>query len=419
MRRKVLAILLAACTFGSVLAGCSSSAGTPAATAAGDTGDTIKLGQLEDASGDFSLVGTQKIHAAQLAVSEINAAGGVLGKQIELISPDCQSDNTVYQDMAKKLILEDKVAAIMGGYSSASREAIRPIIEQNDALLFYNNQYEGGVASHNVFCTGDVPEHQIVPLAKTMLEKFGKKAYIIAADYNFGQISADWFKKTIEENGGEVVGEEFIPLEVSQFSSTIASIQDAKPDFLVTLLVGTAQSSFYEQWAKSGIKGLPMASTVNIAQSYEHLRFEPPALANMYVTASYVQELDTPASDDFKERWHKMFPDEPYIGMEAEAEYTGVYLWKTAVEKAGTTDVEAVIKALESGVSYDGPSGLVTIDGKTHHAIRDIYLLKCDENHNITVEEKYDQVVPNWLSDTKGIDLTKEAPNEQYTPLDN
>lgn len=324
MKKKMLAVMMTMCMIGSMITGCGSSAagvgqtektadeGTSGAGAVsqavdGGSGDVIKLGQLEDASGEFSLVGNQKIHAAQLAVSEINEAGGVLGKQIELISPDCQSDNTVYQDMAKKLILEDQVAAIMGCYSSASREAIRPIIEQNNALLFYNNQYEGGVASHNVFCTGDVPEHQIVPLTKTMLEKFGKKGYIIAADYNFGQISADWFKKTIEENGGEVVGEEFIPLEVSQFSSTIANIQDAKPDFLVTLLIGTAQSSFYEQWAKSGIKDPPMASTVNIAQSYEHLRFDPPALANMYVTASYVQEVDTPASNEFKEKWLAMF----------------------------------------------------------------------------------------------------------------
>lgn len=162
-----------------------------------------------------------------------------------------------------------------------------------------------------------------------------------------------------------------------------------------------------------------MASTVNIAQSYEHLRFDPPALANMYVTASYVQEVDTPASNEFKEKWLAMFPDEPYIGMEAEAEYTGIYLWKAAVEKAGTTDTEEVIKALESGISYEGPAGLVSIDARTHHAVRDIYLLNCDDSHQITVEEKYDQVVPNWLSDEKGIDLTQDAPDEQYTPLDN
>ena len=413
MKKKVVSIMLATALAASLLTGCAGSGASSAST-----GDTIKLGQLQDTSGEFSLVGVQKVHAAELAVEELNAKGGVLGKKVELISLDCQSDNTVYQDMAKKLILEDKVAAIMGCYSSASREAVRPIIEENKALLFYNNQYEGGVASHNVFCTGDIPEHQIVPLTEAMTEKFGGKAYIIAADYNFGQISADWFKKTIEEDGGEVVGEEFIPLETSQFSSTIANIVAAKPDYLVTLLVGSAQSSFYEQWNKSGIEGLPMASTVNVAQGYEHLRFDPPALANMYVTASYVEELDNEVSNAFKEKWHAKYPDEPYIGMEAEAEYTGIMIWAAAVEKAGTTDVEEVIKALESGISYDGPAGLVTVDGATHHAVRDILLLKCDENHNITVEDTFEQVKPDWLSATMGIDISKDAPNKQYTPLD-
>lgn len=397
-------------------------------TACGSTGanesgssdsDTIKIAVLEDTSGDNSLVGVQKYHGAQLAIEEINESGGILGKQVEMIFSDCQSNNNVYQEMANKVIPEDQVDVIMGCYTSASREAIRPIVEENNALLFYNNQYEGGVASHNVFCTGAVPEHQITTLMEGMIKEYGPKVYIIAADYNFGQISAMWVEQEIQNNGGELVGEEFIPLEVSQFSSTIANIQAAQPDVLVTLLVGTAQSSFYEQWGTSGIEGCPMASTVNIAQGYEHLRFNPPALENMYVTATYVEELDTPASNDFKDRWHAMFPDEPYIGMEAEAEYTGVYLYKAAVEKAGTTDVEAVIDALESGeISFDGPAGTVTIDGATHHAIRNVYLFKCNADHSLTLEETWEAVKPDWLSSVMGIDLRVEAPNEQYTPLD-
>lgn len=416
MKKKVASLIIASIMTMGAITGCGANSGS--SSEAGDNGKTIKLGVLEDHSGDFSLVGIQKYHAAQLAVEEINAAGGVLGKKIEIVAPDTQSDNTKYQEMAKKLILDDKVAAIMGSYSSASREAIRPIVEENNALLFYNNQYEGGVASHNVFCTGAIPDNQITTLMQAMIKKYGPKVYTIAADYNFGQISADWVKDTVTKNGGQLVGQEFIPLNVSQFSSTISNIQKAKPDVLVTLLIGTAQSSFYEQWAKTGIKGLPMASTVNIAQAYEHKRFKAPALANMYVTATYMEELDTPASNKFKERWHKKFPKEPYIGMEAEAEYTGVYLWKTAVEKAGTTEVEKVIKTLESGVSYDGPAGTVKIDGATHHAYRNVYLVKSDENHNISFIQSWDSVAPSWLSSVKGIDLRKSSPNKQYTPID-
>lgn len=378
----------------------------------------IKLGILEDRSGDFALVGIQKYHAAQLAVEEINKAGGLLGRQIEIIAPDTQSDNQRYQEMARKLILEDKVDVIMGGFTSASREAIRPIMEQNKMLYFYNNQYEGGVASKYTFATGAVPEHQVVPLIKAMIKQYGPRLYTIAADYNFGQITADWVKKTAEENGGQIIGQEFIPLGVSQFSSTISKIQQAKPDVLVTLLVGVPQSSFYEQWAKSGIKGLPMATTVNMAQAYEHKRFKPPALANMYVTAPFMEELDMPEAKAFVKKWREKFPDEPYIGMEAEAEYTGIYLWAESVKKAGTVEKEAVIKALETGISVNAPSGKVTIDPKTHHAIKNVYLVHADENHKITFPQKWENVVPDWLSKEKGVDLTKKADNKQYTPLD-
>lgn len=396
---------------------CGSNAPSSNSNASSGQKPPIKLGQLEDRSGDFALVGMQKYHAAQLAIEEINKAGGLLGRQIELIAPDTQSDNNKYQEMARKLIMEDKVDVIMGGFSSASREAIRPIMDQNKMLYFYNNQYEGGVADKYTFATGAVPEHQVVPLIKEMIKKFGPRIYTIAADYNFGQITADWVKKTAQENGGEIIGQEFIPLGVSQFSSTISKIQQAKPDVLVTLLVGVPQSSFYEQWGTAGIKGLPMATTVNMAQAYEHKRFKPPALANMYVTAPYMEELITPAATDFVKRWHAKFPDEPYIGMEAEAEYTGIYLWAEAVKKAGTVDKEAVIKALESGISYDGPAGKVTIDAKTHHAIKDVWLVHTDENHKIIFDQKFDQVVPDWLSKDKGVDLTVKPEFTQYTPL--
>ena len=158
LKRRLSAILacvtaaftLAACSGGSnSSAGGSSADGSSGGSAASDS-DTIKIGVLEDISGDNSLVGVQKYHGAQLAISEINAAGGINGKQVEMVFADGQSDNSVYQEMMNKFILEDNVDVIMGCYTSASREAVRPIVEENNALLFYNNQYEGGVASHNV-----------------------------------------------------------------------------------------------------------------------------------------------------------------------------------------------------------------------------------------------------------------------------
>jgi len=162
-----------------------------------------------------------------------------------------------------------------------------------------------------------------------------------------------------------------------------------------------------------------MGSTGNIGQTYEHKRFAAPSLSNMYVTTNYVEEIDTPASNDFKDRWRAKFPDEPYIGMEAEAEYAGVHLWAKAVEKAGTTETEAVIAALESGdISFDAPSGKVTIDPATHHAVRDIYLMRVNDKHELEYVTKWDAIAPDWLSKEKGIDLTKDSPNKQFTPID-
>lgn len=378
--------------------------------------DDIKIGMLEDLSGDFSLCGTYKSHAMELAIKEINEAGGLLGKQLKLIAPDCQSDNQRYQEMARKLILEDEVDVIMGGFSSASREAIRPIMDEYGMLYFYNNQYEGGVADHFTFCTGAVPEHQVMPLMEYMIKEYGPKVYTIAADYNFGQLTAQWVKRATVKYGGEIVGEEFLPLSVSQFSSSIEKIQQADPDVLVVLLTGVTQSSFYGQWFAANSKNIPIATTINIAQGYEHLRFDPPACANMYVTAQFVEELDTPAAKDFVARYRALYPNDPYVGMEAAAQYTGMMLYAEAVRKAGTTEVEAVIDALESGVSFDGPAGLVTIYGPTHHAIMDIWIVYSDENHQISFKTKYDQIVPDWIETEKGCNLMVEAPNVQFTP---
>ena len=378
--------------------------------------DDIKIGMLEDLSGDFSLCGTYKSHAMELAIKEINEAGGLLGKQLKLIAPDCQSDNQRYQEMARKLILEDEVDVIMGGFSSASREAIRPIMDEYGMLYFYNNQYEGGVADHFTFCTGAVPEHQVMPLMEYMIKEYGPKVYTIAADYNFGQLTAQWVKRATVKYGGEIVGEEFLPLSVSQFSSSIEKIQQADPDVLVVLLTGVTQSSFYGQWFAANSKNIPIATTINIAQGYEHLRFDPPACANMYVTAQFVEELDTPAAKDFVARYRALYPNDPYVGMEAAAQYTGMMLYAEAVRKAGTTEVEAVIDALESGVSFDGPAGLVTIYGPTHHAIMDVWIVYSDENHQISFKTKYDQIVPDWIETEKGCNLMVEAPNVQFTP---
>ncbi len=390
---------------------------------ASTSNDVVKIGLLTDVTGDFSSYGTQAVIGAKLAVDEINEAGGINGKKVQLIQYDTQTDNTVYQEMARKVCLEDKANVVLAGVSSASREAIRPILEENETIYFYNQEYEGGVASHYVFCTGPIPEMQIDPTVDYLMETQCPKArvYIIAADYNFGQISAQWAVKAVERNGGTVIHTEFIPLGVSQFSSTIANINAAKPDMIISFCTGAAHMSFYEQWSNSKFADIPIVTTCALAINGEHKLFAPPTMYNVYVGAPYYEEVPTAAAKSFTAKLKERNPSVKYIGWDAETNYTAIYLYKLAVEKAGTTDTEAVISALESGITFDGPGGKATINGKDHHTIRDISVGKVDKNNTLSVIKTFYGVKSNFIENL-GIDLSKEgknAPNKQYTPNGN
>jgi branched-chain amino acid transport system substrate-binding protein len=382
---------------------------------AGLAQDAIKIGVLEDQSGDFAAATMVKVHAITLAAEEINASGGIGGRPIELIAYDTQSDNTRYQEFMRRVLQSDKVDVVFAGFSSASREAYRPIVNQFEGLAFYNNQYEGGVCDANMIVTGAVPEQQFSTLIPWMMEKYGKNVYTLAADYNFGQISAEWVRNIVEENGGTMVGEEFIPLGVSQFGQSIQNIQAAKPGFVVTLLVGAAQASYYEQAAAANVN-LPMASSVNVGQGYEHKRFTPPSLKDMYVTTNFIEEVDTPAAKAFVEKFRARFPDEPYINQEAANSYIAMYLYKQMVERAGTTDHAALRAELAKGdVCFDGPSGKVCLDPKSQHMSHTIYLAKVEADHSITFPTVWENIAPYWLGEA-GCDLTKNDPSAQYTP---
>ncbi|MEX0430226.1 urea ABC transporter substrate-binding protein [Spiribacter insolitus] len=377
--------------------------------------ETIKIGVLEDQSGDFAAATNVKVNAIRLAADEINEAGGIDGQPVELVIYDTQSDNRRYQEFMRRVLQQDEVDVVFAGFSSASREAYRPIVNQFDGLAFYNNQYEGGVCDSNMIVTGAVPEQQFSTLIPWMMEKYGPNVYTIAADYNFGQISAEWVREIVEEEGGSMVGEEFIPLGVSQFSQTIQNIQQSDADFVVTLLVGAAQASYYEQAASANVD-LPMASSVNVGQGYEHKRFTPPSLADMYVTTNYIEEIDTPESNAFVEKFREMFPDEPYINQEAANSYIAMNLYKQMVERAGTTDHDAIRAVLAEGdVCFDGPSGRTCLDPESQHMSHTIYLARVNDDHSISFPKVWDDIEPYWLGDA-GCDLTVNDPSAQYTP---
>lgn len=379
--------------------------------------DPLKIGLLEDVSGDLAVYGRPKLHGSLLAVEEINAAGGIMGRKIELIHLDPQGDNARYQEFARRLLNRDKVDVLIGGITSASREAVRPIVNRTKTPYFYTNQYEGGVCDASMISIGAVPEQQFSTLIPWMVEKFGKKVYVIAADYNFGQISAEWNRVLIKELGGTVVGEEFIPLGVSQFAQTIQNIQRAKPDWILTINVGAAQDSFFEQAAAAKLN-LPMGSSIKIMLGFEHKRFAPPALNNMHAVANWFEEIDTPEANDFKKRWRVKFPNEMYINDMGYNAYTAIYMYKTLVEQAKSTKLEDLRKVIAAGgACIDAPEGKICVDPKSQHTSHRMRLISVDAKHNVTVTKDYGVIQPYWLGEI-GCDLTKKNDKKQYTPTD-
>src|SRR6056297_2477083 len=413
-RRSVLAT--GAAGVGAALAGCSGGGG-----GGGSESDTIKIGVLEDQSGNFSLVGTPKWRASKLAIEEINDNGGIMGKQIELFDPDPQSDNQRYQQLTERLIQQENVDALWAGYSSATREAIRPIIDREDQLYFYTTQYEGGVADKNVYCMGPTARQQLGSVVPYMIENFGTDIYTIAADYNFGQLSADWVKVIAQENGASVNNEEFIPLSNQNFGSTISNIQEADPDFVMAILVGNNHSSFWNQRTSAGLD-IPMGTSTVMAQSYQHKRLEAPPLKDVYGGFNYMEEIPTDRNEDYVSRYYDRWPDAGYANEESVNNYFSIYLYKQAVEEAGTTDQAAVRDVLESGMEVTGdqsPEGDISLQGPVHHMTHNMRVMKCDAEHNITVEAER-QIPEQFLSETVGIDLSGEDSEleRQFTPTE-
>ena len=399
-RRKVLKAM-----GGSAAIAAAASLAARNAHAAGE----IPVASIHDMSGGLDIYGKPMEDAMKLATEEINAAGGLLGKKIKLISYDSQSNMQQYTQFAQQAALKDKVAVVHGGITSASREVIRPVLKRFNTLYFYNTQYEGGVCDRNTFCTGQTPAQNVEILMPHVMKKWGKKVYVVAADYNYGQITSDWVKKYTKDNGGEVVAVDFFPLDVTQFGPAIQKIQAAKPDIVLSALVGGAHISFYRQWAAAGMKGkIPMCSTT-FSGGNEHIVLSPEETDGMVTAFSYFQSIDYPYNKSFVANWHKRFgADYPYITELAVATYQGMHLWALGVKKAGSVDRMKVIQALESGISFDGPSGKVTIDPATHHCTLDIHIAEV-KNKKMVVLEAFKQRKP---IDTAAVCNLIKNPNE-------
>ncbi len=377
--------------------------------------DPIKLGSLLDGSGAIGLEGSRMIQTTEYAVGVLNEAGGLLGRPIQLIQYDTQSSMQLYSQFAQQLVLKDRVDVIQGGITSASREAIRPTLDRYKTLYFYNTQYEGGVCDRNVFCTGTTPAQTVNHVTAYALKTWGKKGYIVAADYNYGQITAKWMTKFVQDGGGSIAQTDFFPLDVTNFSSAISRIQQASPDFVLSALVGANHSGFYRQWDAAGMKPkIPLGSTV-FGLGNELTSMDPSTTDGIVTSFGWYNDLDTAESQAFVHGMQAKYgAGVTDLGELDSATYEGIMLWAEGVRKAGSVERDKVIAALEGGVSIQGPSGHVSMDPATHHTIRNAYLAQ-PKARRWEIMATYPDQFPG---DTGGAcDLLKApATNKQFVP---
>lgn len=407
LRMRIIA--LAACA---ALTAC----GSGTSSSSGDsTTDPVTIGAVFDLTGGLNIYGIQQNNALQLAVKSINEAGGVLGRPVKVAAADAQSDDTNYVRYANTLIKRDQISALFAGLTSSSREAIRPIVRQAEVPYFYSSLYEGGACDRYTFVTGATASQQMSVLIDWAVREYGKKIYIMAPDYNFGTISAHWVDVYAKQFGAEVVGKDFVPLTVTDYQPLINKIQQAGPDFVVALPVGAEQTGFLEQFAAAGLKEKMGIVSTNYGSGNQQVVVSTKAGEGIVASQEYFQVIDNPANAKFVSMWQAAYGSKEPIVSEAADVWNAVHLWAAAVRKAGTADSKAVVAALESGLSFDGPNGTVTLEPGSHHLKQNIFIVRGDANHGFRLIKTFEAAPPSYENEV--CDLVKNPGLvEHFTP---
>ncbi|HEY8923363.1 MAG TPA: urea ABC transporter substrate-binding protein [Polyangia bacterium] len=341
----------------------------PATTTGQAVTDTeVTVGQLHSATGTMAISETGSIQAERLAIEQINASGGVLGRKIKIIQEDGASDWPTFAEKSKKLLINDKVAAVFGCWTSASRKAVLPVFEKENGLLYYPTFYEGLEQSKNVFYTGQEATQQIIAgLDWIAKEKKAKTFFLIGSDYIWPRTSNKIARKHIENVlKGTVVGEEYYPLGHTQFGSLINKIKLKKPDVVYAIVVGGSNVSFYKQLKAAGVTADKQnLLTISVTED-EMLGIGGENVVGFYAAMKYFQSLDNENNKKFVAAFKAKYGSKAVIGDVTQAAYEGPWLWKDAVEKAKSFDVDKVVAASPGIELKTAPEGYVKVH-KNHH----------------------------------------------------
>ncbi|PZN95946.1 MAG: urea ABC transporter substrate-binding protein [Alphaproteobacteria bacterium] len=336
-------------------------AGLLATTPAIAAGPPVKVGVLQSLTGTMAISEVTVKNAELLAIAEINAKGGVLGRQIQAVVEDGASDPATFAQKAGKLIQQGGVVTVFGGWTSASRKAMLPVFQRNASLLWYPVQFEGNECSPNIIYTGAQPNQQIVPALTWATAKGHKKYFLIGSDYVFPRTANLILKKRIAAGKMTVAGEDYVPLGGTEFSAVIAKLRAAKPDIVFSTLNGDSNVAFFKQMAAAGLTSakLPVMS-FSIAE--QEAQAMGPALVNgSYAVWNYFQSIQTPENKAFVAAYKAKFGAKAAITDPMVHGYVNVWLWKAAVEKAGSFDPARVRKAAVTLAAIPSPMGPVKL----------------------------------------------------------
>lgn len=365
-------------------------------------GDTIKVGILHSLSGTIAII-EQSLHNAELlAIEEINAKGGVLGKMIEPVIEDPQSLVQVFAEKAKKLLLEDKVVAVLGCYTSASRQSVLPVFEQYNGVLLYPTLYEAQECSKNCFYTGAVPNQQLDDFVPWIINTLGrKKFYMIGSNYIYPKETNREVKALLENHGGEDVGEEYAPLGHTEFATIINNIAGSGAEVIFSDLVGDSIVAFYKQFRQFGLtpEDLPICTPITTEQ--ETAAMGPENAVGHYTSFNYFQTVDTPENKSFVERYKAKYGADAVTNAVMEAAYFQTYFLAQAIEKTKSTEADALIFDGLPGQEFTAPQGKVKIDEKNHHTWLWARIGKAREDGQFDIVWKSD----DWIRPDPWVDL--------------
>ncbi|MBR1911570.1 MAG: urea ABC transporter substrate-binding protein [Treponema sp.] len=359
-----------------------------------NTEPTVKVGILHSLSGTLSESETAVRDAELMAIEEINEKGGVLGRKIEIVEGDGESNPKVFGDLARKMLTEDHVATIFGCWSSAARKEVRSVVEQEDiyGLLWYPLQYEGLEASPNIMYMGAAPNQQIVPAVEYCAEHFGKRMFLIGSDYIFPQTANRIINALLPTVGGECVGEYYAPLDSLDFVAAVEQIKAVKPDVILNTLNGKSNKAFFSQLQAEGLSAdeIPVMSFSVAEEEAGYIGAD--LLEGHYAVWNYFQTLQTDRNKMFVARFKNRYGNFRATDDPVEAGYIAVYVWARACEKAGSFGVEDVRMAAK-GLAFDAPEGTVTIDGENQHLSKWVRIGKINGNGLIDEVWKSSDVV--------------------------